>query len=93
VTDYFGLIVAIELIIYCFQEAIMWQLIIENFIGFWVVIDPIGTIPVFIAVTKSLSAEQRRNIAIKAVVYAALILLFFIGTGQLLLEALQIPGP
>ena len=69
----------------------MWQLIIENFIGFWVVIDPIGTIPVFIAVTKSLSAEQRRNIAIKAVVYAALILLFFIGTGQLLLEALQIP--
>jgi multiple antibiotic resistance protein len=91
VTDYFGLIVAIELIIYCFQEAIMWQLIIENFIGFWVVIDPIGTIPVFIAVTKSLSAEQRRNIAIKAVVYAALILLFFIGTGQLLLEALQIP--
>lgn len=90
-TDYFGLIVAIELIIYCFQEAIMWQLIIENFIGFWVVIDPIGTIPVFIAVTKSLSAEQRRNIAIKAVVYAALILLFFIGTGQLLLEALQIP--
>ena len=69
----------------------MWQLIIEDFVGFWVVIDPIGTIPVFIAVTKSLSAEQRRNTAIKAVIFAAIILLFFLGAGQLLLEALQIP--
>ena len=69
----------------------MWQLIIEDFIGFWVVIDPIGTIPVFIAVTKSLPAKQRRNTAIKAVIFAALILLFFLGAGQLLLEALKIP--
>ena len=42
----------------------MWQLILEDFIGLWVVIDPIGTIPVFIAVTKSLTPEQRRNTAI-----------------------------
>jgi multiple antibiotic resistance protein len=69
----------------------MWQLIIEDFIGFWVVIDPIGTIPVFIAVTKSLTAVQRRNTAFKAVAFAALILLCFLGGGQLLLEALQIP--
>ena len=69
----------------------MWQLILEDFIGLWVVIDPIGTIPVFIAVTKTLTPEQRRNTAIKAVSFAALILLFFLGAGQLLLEVLDVP--
>jgi len=69
----------------------MWQLILEDLIGLWVVIDPIGTIPVFIAVTKNLSSEQRRNTAFKAIAFAALILLFFLGAGQLLLEALEIP--
>ena len=69
----------------------MWKLILEDLIGLWVVIDPIGTIPVFIAVTKNLTAEQRRNTAIKAIAFAALILLFFLGAGQLLLEALEIP--
>ena len=69
----------------------MWQLILEDFIGLWVVIDPIGTIPVFIAVTKNLTPAQRRNTAIKAVAFAALILLFFLGVGQILLKALEIP--
>jgi len=69
----------------------MWKLILEDLIGLWVVIDPIGTIPVFIAVTKNLTAEQRRNTAIKAIAFAALILLFFLGAGQVLLEALEIP--
>lgn len=69
----------------------MWQTIIEEFISFWVVIDPIGSIPVFIAVTRFISVEQRRYAAVRAIIYAALILLFFLGAGQLLLEALQIP--
>lgn len=69
----------------------MWQLILEDLIGLWVVIDPIGTVPVFIAVTKNLTPEQRRNTAFKAIAYAALILSFFLGVGQLLLEALEIP--
>ena len=70
----------------------MWQQhILEHFIGFWVVIDPIGTLPVFISVTKSLTLEQRKNTAIKAVAFATLILVFFLGVGQVLLEALEIP--
>lgn len=68
----------------------MWQLILADLVGLWVVIDPIGTIPVFISVTKNLSPKQRRNTAIKAVAFAALILLFFLGVGQILLEALEI---
>lgn len=69
----------------------MWQHLLEHFIGFWVVIDPIGTLPVFIAVTKSLTLEQRRKTALNAVAFASLILIFFLGLGQILLEALDIP--
>lgn len=67
-----------------------WDVIVKEFISLWVVIDPIGSIPVFIAVTAGLSVGQRRGIAIKATLIAAAILLFFLVAGQALLEALQI---
>ena len=67
-----------------------WHTIVGEFIALWVVIDPIGSIPVFIAVTAGLSAAARRNVAIKAIVVSAAILLFFLVGGQVLLEALDI---
>ena len=54
------------------------------------VIDPIGSIPVFIAVTAGLSAAAQRKVAIKAIAVSAAILLFFLVGGQVLLEALDI---
>ncbi|WP_428353866.1 MarC family protein [Methyloprofundus sp.] len=68
----------------------MWQLILADLVGLWVVIDPIGTIPVFISVTKNLTAKQRRQTAFKAIAFAALILMFFLSVGQTLLEALDV---
>jgi multiple antibiotic resistance protein len=56
----------------------------------WVVIDPIGTIPVFLAVTGGIDTKGRTRIAIQAVLTAAGILVFFIVCGQLLIEALGI---
>ena len=67
-----------------------WNIIIKEFIALWVVIDPIGSVPVFIAVTAGLSAPDKRTIAIKATLIAASILIFFLIAGQFLLEALQI---
>lgn len=67
-----------------------WDLIVKEFISLWVVVDPIGSIPVFIAVTVGLQASMRRKIAVTAVVVAALILLFFLALGQILLEQLSI---
>jgi multiple antibiotic resistance protein len=64
--------------------------LLEQFVTLWVVIDPIGTVPVFIGVTAGLSAQQRRAVAIKAVAVAAGVLLFFLVAGQLLLEQLGI---
>ncbi|CAA0116409.1 Uncharacterised protein [Halioglobus japonicus] len=67
-----------------------WDIAIKEFITLWVVIDPIGTIPVFLAVTAGLSVSQRHSIAIRATLIAGVILLFFIVGGQVLMEGLNI---
>ncbi|MEM8660963.1 MAG: MarC family protein [Pseudomonadota bacterium] len=67
-----------------------WNLILKEFIALWVVIDPIGSIPIFIAVTVGLSDTERYTVAIKAIAFAALILMFFLVAGQMILNALQI---
>ena len=70
------------------------QDIIQQFVLLWSVIDPIGTIPVFIAVAAGLSdPKDRRKLAIKATLVAAGVLLFFVVAGEFLLDAMQIPLP
>jgi multiple antibiotic resistance protein len=63
---------------------------IERFVTLWVVIDPIGTIPVFIAVTAGMDQIARRKTAIQAALVSAGVLLFFLAFGQLLIDALDI---
>ncbi|WP_428820252.1 MarC family protein [Microbulbifer sp. MCCC 1A16149] len=64
---------------------------ISSFVFFFAVIDPVGTLPVFIAVTGRHSEWQRRKIAILAVAVATGILMFFLLLGQYLLEAIGVP--
>ena len=64
--------------------------LLEHFVTLWVVIDPIGTIPVFIAVTAGLEAAARRRTALLASLISAGVLVFFLVFGQLLIEALDI---
>ncbi len=65
--------------------------LLATFITFFAVIDPVGTIPVFTAITQRFSPEHRRRIAFIAVIAAAAVLLFFVVAGPLLLNALGIP--
>ena len=65
--------------------------LLTSFITFFTVIDPIGTIPVFIAVTAVAKASERKKIANKAALVAAGVLLFFIVVGELVLNAIDIP--
>ena len=67
--------------------------IVAVFITFFAVIDPIGTVPVFIAVSKQFNLSEKRKIALIATGIAALVLLFFVAVGELLLNALSIPLP
>jgi multiple antibiotic resistance protein len=61
------------------------------FIFFFAVIDPIGTVPVFIAVTGKYDGRIKRVIALRAALVSAAILIFFVIAGEIILEAMQIP--
>ncbi|MCG7533404.1 MULTISPECIES: MarC family protein [Pseudoalteromonas] len=64
---------------------------VATFIFFFAVIDPIGTIPVFIAVTRGYDAAAKRKIAVIASLVAAALLVFFAVAGEILLTAMGIP--
>ena len=66
---------------------------IKSFVTFFTVIDPIGTIPVFIAVTTAVSKEDKAKIALKAALISAGVLLFFIIIGEIILNAIDVPLP
>ncbi len=62
-----------------------------EFVTLLVILDPIATIPMYLAVTQGLGRRQSLAVAFYAVSIAFLILLFFIFAGQFLLTALNIP--
>ena len=66
------------------------QLIIEELVTLWVVIDPIGTVPVFIAVTAAMTPAVRRKTALQATLVSMGVLMFFLVFGQILIDALGI---
>ncbi|WP_087026814.1 MarC family protein [Thaumasiovibrio subtropicus] len=71
----------------------MFSLILTQFVVLWAVIDPIGSVPVYLSQTQHLTKPQRRLVALKAVAIATGVLFFFLVAGQLLLEAMDIPLP
>lgn len=68
----------------------MLDLFLSAFITFFVVIDPPGCAPIYASLTKGASSAQRRNMAIRACLVAATILLVFALFGEQLLGALHI---
>jgi len=65
--------------------------IVAALVMLWAVIDPIGTVPVFISATKDHEPKERKRIAFISAVTAAGILLFFIVVGEILLWAMGVP--
>lgn len=68
----------------------MTQLFLSAFITLFVVIDPPGCAPIYAGLTKGATQAQRRNMAIRASLIAATILLFFALVGEEVLGALHI---
>ncbi|WP_425051932.1 MarC family protein [Psychromarinibacter sp. S121] len=62
--------------------------LVREFITLFVVIDPIGTLPVFYFATQGVPERLHWRIAVRAVLVAAGVLLLFLVAGQLLLEGL-----
>lgn len=65
--------------------------LIAIFVLFFAVIDPIGTVPVFIAVTRHQNPVEKRRTALKATLVASVILVFFALAGEQILGSLNIP--
>ncbi len=64
---------------------------IGTFIFLFAIIDPIGTVPVFIAVTRSYDERTKKQIAVKATLFSAIVLVFFIVAGEMLFRTIDIP--
>ena len=67
------------------------QRLFNEFVTLFVVLDPFSTLPVFLALTGGLDAAQARRLAVRAVLIAGAVLLFFVIAGQALLQAMGIP--
>ena len=65
-----------------------WSNISRELITLFVVIDPIGTLPVFLFATANVPQHLHRSFAVRAVLVAGLVLLAFLVAGQYLLELL-----
>lgn len=63
---------------------------LEEFVTLWVVIDPLGTLPVFLAVTATLDAASRRKAAILSTLVSFGVLVFFAMAGHWLLRAMDV---
>jgi multiple antibiotic resistance protein len=68
----------------------MLELYLSAFITFFVIIDPPGCAPIYASLTIDAGPEQRRSMAVRAVIVATLILLVFGLFGEKLLGALGI---
>ena len=54
------------------------------------VIDPLGSVPVYLEATKQFDLKHRKRIAVKGSAVAFLVLLIFIVLGQLVLEGMEV---
>lgn len=69
------------------------EFIISALVTLMVVVDPIGLVPTFLAITNGLPAEARRNVALRACLIAAAILAGSALIGDWLLRTLSITLP
>ena len=71
----------------------MLEIFLQYFVLYFVVIDPIGTTPLFLVVTKGLNAKDKNKVAFEGVLIATIVLLFFAFFGNYVLKYLGISFP
>ena len=56
----------------------------------FLIMDPIGNVPLFLSILKNVPIERRRKIIVRELLIALLVLLFFMFIGKYILQSLQI---
>lgn len=67
--------------------------LVTAFVTLFVVVDPIGLVPLFLALTQGMGAQERRRVGLRALVIAAVLLTLFGLLGDKLLSAIGISLP
>ncbi len=75
------------------NDIIAWQLLAEVFVTLFVIMDPPGTVPIFLALTGNLQERQRRRAARQAVMVAFGVIVSFALFGQSLLSYMGVTLP
>lgn len=65
-----------------------WPALLREFITLLVVIDPVGTVPVYLFAVATVPADLQRRFAVRAVAIATLVVLIFLVGGQIVMETL-----
>ena len=68
----------------------MYEIYLQSFVLYFVVIDPFGTTPIFMSLTKHQNAREKIKSALEGVLTATIILIFFSIVGNFLLSYLNI---
>lgn len=71
----------------------MLDVLLNALVVFFVVIDPVGMVPVFIGLTLDFDARTKRRIAVRGCLIAFAIIVFFAYFGEVVLQALSIEMP
>jgi multiple antibiotic resistance protein len=69
------------------------DLLLTAFVTLFVIMDPIGTTPLFVALTSGMSAAERRRVSIRAILIAGALLAAFGLAGETLLAVIGIGIP
>ena len=69
------------------------EFLITSFVALFVIIDPIGLTPIFVALTQGMDQQLRRKIAIRAIAVSGFIITLFILFGETVLGFIGISMP
>ncbi len=67
-----------------------WNELLFDFVTLWVTVDPLGTVPLYLSVTKHMPAPARRRAAIRATIIAFCLLAGFLYFGEILLGVMHV---
>jgi multiple antibiotic resistance protein len=62
----------------------------KDFATIWTTVDPISNVALFAGLTAALTRTERRSVALRASIYAAVILVVAVVAGQIILDAIGI---
>lgn len=75
------------------MELLDTAFLITSFVTLFVIVDPVGLTPVFVSLTLGASNYERKKIAFRAIMVAAVILIIFCLFGESVLEFVGISMP